>query len=313
MNSSQKPLVIINPVCNNERIIEDLSKAYHDINNVPFEDNIINYFSNMYRELKESNIEIDFLKDSECISIYYLFQKLLQKPNGNFDKNLGVSKTAFLQAYNGYVYQIETFSLFAKYHYLTIVFGGGYVDIYQSYGSTFPLNQTRIDIKEFKKCIEILDRIKNRGRNFDSDLIDMIYVEKTLYNVDLEKYFTILLNHHQNLDAIDMEEDEIKDGIKTINKILEEYPELLDIFNNVDQLTVIDYFSGLKMTYEDSINPPLLIIDEYRPKLQRPNYKRKLESELPRPSKKQRTRRGGKKRKTSKLRRKNKKYSRCRK
>lgn len=274
MNPYNEDFVTINPSCNNERITNDLSKAYNFIKFVPFRyNNVKNYFLNLYRGLKELGVGANFLKDAECISIFYLFQKLLQDPNGNFENQLNVKEIYYSP---GYVYQLKIFSLFADYHYLTVVFGDNDIDIYQSYGSSYSLSRKTISFQQFEMCIDILNGIKTRGKHFISDLHAMLYVEQTLYNVNLEDYLIILVNQFgQNDDYIVLEDEEIKDGEKIIQKFQKQYPILL---NNIKQrikqdgMTKYDViqkliitFSYIKENYEKNEDLSL-IIDEYIPK-----------------------------------------------
>jgi hypothetical protein len=266
----EQPITIINPTCTDARVINDLSKAYRFLNFVPFQRDISAYFLNIYRGLKTLRLGTQFLTDAECFSIYSLFQKFLQN-SPNFKSRLNVDFRAIDVRYPGYVYQLTTFSVFAPYHYLTIVIGpeNKSVDIYQSFGSTMPIYRVTLNIKEFEKCIEILKKIKKNGKNFLVDINDMLYVETKLYGINLQDYFKILFEHKENPDNIDPDEEEIDSATTIINKILEEYPQLentLKIYDRTDGFspaTIVDLIDELKHNYMRSLT--ILVLDEYIP------------------------------------------------
>lgn len=210
--------IIINPTCNNERVVQDLSNAYKIAMQVPFQSNITNYFYQIFETLNSKMESSDFLKDAECFSIYKLFEKILRS-SGKFTFVEDLSERTLSMTSSGYVYQIEIFSLFASYHYLTVVVGPGqrYVDIYQSYGSTMRLHHRRLNILDFEKCIRILTNIKRRGKNFFKDANQMLFVESLLYGINLIDYITILYTHFKDGSepALDYSPEEIAQYKKT--------------------------------------------------------------------------------------------------
>lgn len=196
--------VIINPTCNNISVISDLSTAYNESMKIPFQPNISAYFYSIFEMLNEKMKNSNFLKNAECLSTYKLFEKIL-RDSGNFTFDENLSERVIYTGGRGYVYQMKVFSLFASYHFLTVVFDNlmAYVDIYQSYGSTMRLNHRRISIRDFEKCISILTTIKRNGKNFFRDANNMLIVERVLYGVNLSDYIKILYEHFHQVNNED--------------------------------------------------------------------------------------------------------------
>jgi hypothetical protein len=239
--------IIINPTCNNERVIQDLSDAYKIAMQVPFQSNISNYFLEIFTLLNKEMKDTEFLRDAECFSIYKLFEKIL-KDSGNFTFTENLSERTLAMSSPGYVYQIELFTLFASYHYLTVVIGPEqeYVDIYQSYGSTMRLHHKKLNLKEFEKCIRILSNIKRRGKNFFKDANKMLYVESLLYGISLIDYITILYSHLKNNDE----------------PPLEYSPEEIAKYQSLG-FSDTEFGESLKTQYE--LGEPIIKINEYKP------------------------------------------------
>jgi hypothetical protein len=251
--------IIINPTCNNSRIVKALSDAYKISMKIPFSTNISNYFLSIFDSLNNiMKIDNMFLQDAECFSIYKLYEKIL-KESGNFTKIGIFSEITLSMRHPGYVYQMEIFSLFAPYHYLTVVISpdNNFVDIYQSFGSTMRLHHNRLNIKEFERCIKILSTIKRRGKNFLRDYKDMLYVEWKLNGVDINSYMNILYNNFK-LNDNDIKLDYTKEEEREYQK--------LGLFDP-------EFGEDLKEAYERG--EPILNVTEYRPSQMAGKLKRK--------------------------------------
>jgi hypothetical protein len=144
-----------------------------------------------------------------------------------------------------------------------------YVDVYQSFGSSRPIYRVNLVMREFENCIEIFKRIKRTGKNFLNDINDMLYIETNLYNINLENYFIRLFRHKENPDNVEPDEEEINSARRIIDKILEQYPELVNTLRIYDRhdgyspTTIIDVINGLESDYMS--RPVDLVLDEYIP------------------------------------------------
>ena len=63
-----------------------------------------------------------------------------------------------------------------------------------------------------------MKEIKENGKNFLTDVNNMLYVETNLYGVNLQDYFRTLFEHKENPDNIDPDEEEIESATRIINK-----------------------------------------------------------------------------------------------
>ena len=175
-----------NPTC--MRISKHIEEAREIAKQIPFQPNISEYLHTIYRVLKDKMTGTDFLLEVECSETYKLFEHILNDSKRFTVEN--VSEKALSMAQPGYVFQIRLTSLFASYHFITVVFGPSmeFVDVYQSYGSTMRLHHKRLPMRVFDRCITILSNIKRKGKNFITDFQNMLFVERELFGINIETY-----------------------------------------------------------------------------------------------------------------------------
>lgn len=240
-------IITINPTCNNPRVMQDLSDAYNAAMQIPFQPNISEYFYSIFTMLNQQMTGTEFLRDSECFSIYMLFERIL-RDSGRFTFVENLSERTIAMREPGYVYQIKIIELFASYHFITVVVGPAmnYVDVYQSFGSSMRLHHRRLTMRDFEKCISILTNIKRRGKNFFRDYKQMLFVDSLLYGVDVNEYLNML---HERF----MENDE--EPLDYTNEEIAQYAAI-----GIDDP---EFGEQLKTAYE--LGDAVISINEYKP------------------------------------------------
>ena len=243
--------------CTLERVNQTLNESFNIIKNVPFQYNQIDYFNSIYSKLSEQmKIDENFLKDAECLSIYKLYQKILES---NQYENEGKIKPVYIIPNS--ILLIKCPSIFASYHYLVAVIdeNRSYVDTYQSFGSTYRLRKISMSYKEFEFCLNYLNKIKKNiyKNKFAYELPYLLKIENKLNGIDIDEYVNILLEQYKD--------DEYDEELSDLN---EKDKEILDKLN-------IPYLIGdnLKHNYSllksESVDINLYIVKNFGGKLKK--------------------------------------------
>lgn len=206
--------------CTLERVNKSLNEALIVSKNIPFQNDLVYYFDNIYNELeKKMTDDSDFLKDAECLSIYKLYQKILE--TNNHFINEGKTKISLIKP--NCVLLIKCPSIFASYHYIVAVIDKErtFVDTYQSFGSTYRLRKVKLSFKDFEKSINYLNNI-NKLKNRDSFYIQLPYlikIENILYGINIKEYISNLLHEYEDQEYEEELSDLNKKDIEALDKL----------------------------------------------------------------------------------------------
>lgn len=189
-------------------INETMIDAYKIVMSIPFNNNSILYFNQIYQELN-NRIERDekFLKDVECYYSYQLFKKILDDTN-KYDVSLNIQLNK-IEPNN--ILLINCPSIFASYHFIIVVVSedGNEVAIYQSFGSSKRLYKINLPYDTFIELMGRLSTFKNKN-DFNKDYKMMTEIESQLYGINIPEYTSFLTEQfeEQQEDDEDDEDDE---------------------------------------------------------------------------------------------------------
>jgi hypothetical protein len=274
--SLSSQIKIINPLCNNDRIIADLNEAYQRMIRVHYTGNVTTYFEHLFHSLHGTSS--NFLIDSECLSIFKLFEEVMVNSHYfNGPKKVHLDSLRRIPR-GGAVYQLELMSIFASYHYLTAVISPDltFVDIYQSYGSSFRFNHSRISINSFEKGIDNLKKVnilieqltrstrytlssKKKTNILIKVILSLLEIESTLNNIPLRTYIQTLKTHAMNDEEFGNDYDE--ETYYILNKILEKYHSLNGVLDAMVLEILISNIELGKMRKSHIVK-----VNEYTPK-----------------------------------------------
>jgi hypothetical protein len=173
-----------------KKINDTMIEAYKIVMSIPFNNDSILYFNQIYQELNhrmETNSE--FLKDVECLYSYKFFKKILNDTN-KYDISLNIQLN---QIQPNDILLIKCPSIFAPYHFIIVVVNENIdrVDIYQSFGSSRRLYKINLPFNTFIKLMNRLLKFKN-SNNFIEDYKMMTEIESQLYGINIPEYVSIL-------------------------------------------------------------------------------------------------------------------------
>jgi hypothetical protein len=206
-------------------IDDTMIDAYKIVMSIPFNNNSILYFNQIYQELN-NRIERDkkFLKNVECHYSYQLFKKILDDTN-KYDASLNIQLDK-IEPNN--ILLIKCPSIFAPYHFIIVVVSehGNEVDIYQSFGSSKRLYKLNLPFATFIQLMGRLSTFKD-DINFNEDYQMMTEIESQLYGINIPEYTSFLTeqfeeqqekNRKEQEDDEDDEDDEFEIDDATIAK-----------------------------------------------------------------------------------------------
>ncbi len=196
-------------------INDTMIDAYKIVMSIPFNNNSILYFNQIYQELN-NRIERDenFLKDVECHYSYKLFKKILD----DTDKYDVLSNIQLNKIEPNNILLIKCPSIFASYHFIIVVVSedGNEVAIYQSFGSSKRLYKINLPFATFIELMGRLSTFKNKI-DFNKDYQMMTEIESQLYGINIPEYTSFLTEQFEEQQEKNRKEQgdefiEIDDG-----------------------------------------------------------------------------------------------------
>jgi len=202
------------------KINDTMIDAYKIVMSIPFNNNSILYFNEIYQKLNNSIEEnSEFLKDVECLYSYKLFKKILD----DTDKYDVLSNIQLNKIEPNNILLIKCPSIFAPYHFIIVVVSedGNEVAIYQSFGSSKRLYKINLPFATFIELMGRLSTFKD-DNDFNEDYQMMTEIESQLYGINIPEYTSFLTKQFEEQqeknrellkdDFIEIDEDVIEEA-----------------------------------------------------------------------------------------------------